>query len=78
MGKNTVRIAQPRVTMGPVRLNVNVPQRLRRATRAELMLYGAPKVIGNDSTDGKEQLPGQWTLVEETNIDSREKQMVSI
>lgn len=68
----SVRIAQPRVTMGPVVLHTSLPAAFtRRATRAQLMLEGAPTILGHDSTSHQERLPGQWTLVDESNMESR-------
>lgn len=69
----SVRMAQPRVELKSVVLQDNVlPAAFRRrATRAELMLAGAPKVIGHDSTVDQKPLPGTWTLVGETSVERR-------
>ena len=63
--------------MGPVVLNYELPSISRRQTRAEIMKAGAPSVLGNDSAAEQEALPGQWTLVEEINMESREPHKVS-
>ena len=67
---------QTRVTMPPVVLNYDLAN-LRRATRADIMIIGAPTVTGHDSTDAKQVLPEEWTLVKETNMESRQSQKVN-
>ena len=68
-----VRAPQPRVELTSVVLQDNsLPAAFRRrATRAELMLAGAPKVIGHDSTVDQKLLPGTWTLAGENSVERR-------
>lgn len=65
-------------TRGPVVLHYELQNMTRRPTRAEIMALGAPTVIGNDSTTHKEPHPGQWTLVKDINMESREPQKVCL
>lgn len=68
----------PSVSAGLVVLNYDLTNHnVRRATRADIMKFGGPTVIGYDSTKGKECLPGQWTLVNETNMEKREPEKVN-
>lgn len=70
--KKIPRLNQTRVSMGPVILNNALPASFtRRATRAEIMVAGAPTVLGHDSTANKERLPEQWVLVDEINVEGR-------
>ncbi|XP_066932902.1 uncharacterized protein [Clytia hemisphaerica] len=70
--KNNPRLKQTRLSMGPVVLNNALPASFtRRATRAEIMVAGAPTVLGHDSTTKKERLPEQWVLVDEINVEGR-------
>ena len=48
--------------MGPVILNYNFKNNYWKG-RNEIEDAGRPTVFGNDSTENKEALPGQWTLV---------------
>ncbi|XP_057303386.1 uncharacterized protein LOC130641203 [Hydractinia symbiolongicarpus] len=61
---------------GPVVLHYEQQNMTRRSTRAEIMALGASTVIGNDSTTHQEPHPGQWTLVKDINMESREPQKV--
>lgn len=66
---NNNRLAQPRMTMGPVVLNYDFKNNM---ARNEVEIAGIPTVLGYNSTEGKEALPGQWTLVKEINMEKRE------
>jgi len=76
MSKNestSSRLPDPRPTLGPVFLNYDLPTLIfRRPTRGDIMKMGGPTVIGFDSTRNKDSLPGQWTLVDEQNMERRE------
>ena len=73
VAKGNRMAAQPRVELTSVVLQQNtLPAAFtRRATRAELMVAGAPLVIGHDSTTNQKALPGTWTLVSETSVQGR-------
>merc|ERR1719430_1195294 len=74
MAERIIRSTQPRVSMGPSTVNYRYTSGGR--TRAQIVSAYETPVNGNDSTANKEQLPGEWTLVKETNMESREPQDV--
>ena len=70
MAERVIRSTQPRVSMGGHNMNYQ-----GRLTRAQIVSEYTTPVNGNDSTLNQERLPGEWTLVKETNMESREPQV---
>merc|ERR1739841_38870 len=65
------RLNQPRVTLGPRTLPYYT-----MGTGSRIVTGYSPAITGNDNDVKNEPLPGEWTLVKETNMESREPQDV--